>query len=198
MHLTRSILPALADAKAEGDDSAPADPEPEPVEEPEPEAEPEETPQHQWVQEMRVEVYSRSLKSWLPGTVIEVDDDEINVSYTDGAQRGTKWVDALDAAAVRAPESSEEEALVSLQSVRDGAAAKRKAAAAADEKNWAAELERQKAQWAGKTSPKVGSKGSVFSRSAGRWLACVVVAVGGDEARVKYKLGGQVLQTRLS
>lgn len=42
---------------------------------------PEEAPQHSWANEMRCEVYSRSLKSWLPGTVIEVDDDEINVSY---------------------------------------------------------------------------------------------------------------------
>lgn len=101
-------------------------------------------------------------------------------------------MDALDAAAVRTPEKSEEDALAALSTVRDGATAKRKAATAADEKNWQVELERQKAQWAGKTSPKVGSKGSVYSRSAGRWLACVVVAVGGDEARVKYKLGGQV------
>ena len=53
-------------------------------------------------------------------------------------------------------------------------------------------MARQKAAFAGKTEPKVGQKGTVFSRSAGQWLKCVVVAVGGDEARVKYKLQGQI------
>jgi hypothetical protein len=159
------------------------------AEEPEPEPE---APKHAWTMEMRIEVYSRSLKSWLPGQVVEVDDDEINVSYTDGAQRGTKWVDAFDASAVRVPERTEEEALAALQPVRDARAAELNAAKLREESAWSAELARQKEAFAGKTEPKVGQKGTVFSRSAGQWLACVVVAVGGDEARVKYKLQGQV------
>ena len=139
-----------------------------------------------------MEVWSRSLSSWLPGEVLEVDDDEINVTYTDGAQKGTKWVDAHDPASVRKPERTAEEALAALKGVREAAAAKAKERRAAEEKEWADGLAQQKARSAKKTAPKVGSKGSCFSRSAGQWLACVVVAVGGDEARVKYKLQGQV------
>lgn len=161
----------------------------EPAEEPEPEPE---VPKHSWTVETRCEVYSRSLKSWLPGRVLEVDDDEINVSYTDGAQQGTKWVDAFDPAAVRVPEKSEEDALAALQSVREAKHAEKQAAELREESAWSAEMARQKAAFAGKTEPKVGQKGTVFSRSAGQWLKCVVVAVGGDEARVKYKLQGQI------
>ena len=144
----------------------------------------------------QVEVFSRGLGVWLPGEVLEIDDDECKVSYTDGVKRGTKFVDMGDASTIRKASAATSDELLAAASTKieaRNAEAVQAAAAAETAEKEAEQAIADRAQAAGKRAPEVGAHAKVFSRSIDRWCRGVVVAVGGNECKVKYKTGtGQI------
>eukprot|EP01048_Picozoa_sp_COSAG05_P008386 COSAG05_NODE_636_length_8175_cov_51.220530_7_plen_696_part_00 len=144
----------------------------------------------------QVEVFSRGLGVWLPGEVLEIDDDECKVSYTDGVKRGTKFVDMGDASTLRKASAATSDELLAAASTRveaQKAEQVQAAAAAVSAEKDAEQAIADRAKAAGKTSPQVGAHAKVFSRSINKWCRGVVVAVGGNECKVKYKTGtGQI------
>jgi hypothetical protein len=138
----------------------------------------------------KIQVYSRSISAWLPGEVVELDGEELKVLYTDGVQRGTKYVEAEDEESIRMLTASDAEALEEATTARKAAAEAAKLRAAQEAKE---DAEREAAMLAaGKSPPAVAAKVQVYSRSQGEWLPGIVIGVEGVEAKVNYKSKGQI------
>lgn len=138
----------------------------------------------------KVQVFSRTLSAWLPGEVLELDGEEVKVSYTDGAKKGTKYVEAADEETIRILTVTDAEALESAVAARIAQEKEVKAQVAAEEAEEAAAEAAMLAQ--GKSAPAIATKVQVYSRSQGQWLPGIVIAVEGIEAKVNYKSKGQI------
>ena len=150
LSLRRQLAEAIANGEVPAEAEAEAETEPEPL------------PTGSFSVGDKVQVFSRTLSAWLPGQVLELDDDEVKVAYTDGAKRGTKYVEAADEETIRILTVSDAEALESANTARVAGEKAAKARHAAEEAEEAAAEAAMRAN--GKAAPAIATKVQVSTQ----------------------------------